>query len=430
MKSTSCLWLMLLCASMQPALIQAQEDRRAPLTLANLPASVHSQCGSKHTLRIALVGCAPDLLDERLRSGEDPHFRLIVPPRSGEFKPSRGDTELVVWLRSARTRMAVWAVPFDRADPGSLIDDLDRAVNLWIEAGPNAAGKPAVLLVPQSIVSAALPESPKLRQILAGCWQVGCLPIAVGDDGGDGGTTPGMVAVSLTTEKEIKASNVAKPQDWKNHPVSLSLRKEWLTGGPDALTGDGKAVIAYLSLLSAALPVREMPVVLERACLLGLVSPVFKSGTTGRFFRVINPAVPPPGDGPSFFLIDQVFKWDEKVNDDRGMNSIASMFQAPDEVQRRILAGIRGQTPLRHLAAMEELTGLQMITLARLGADGWGTFRTDAVPAAGSLERAFSILSTQKMSGQNPHLPLTSLSGDVQIQLRAAKLQIGAAKRN
>jgi hypothetical protein len=411
--------LMLLCGLGQPPSAGSHTERHAPLTLANVPDWVRAHCEASQRLRIALIGCAPDLQDARLRSDDGVGFRLISPLTSVEYKPSREDTELLIWLRAAWPLLTIWAIPGDPSKPAMLEEQLHSTVRQWGIEGADG-NKPDVLIVQHSLASSILRHSPRFEHILAECWRIGCLPIVVRDETGDGRAIPGMLAISVVTQRALDSGVVAEAREYAGGPVSLFLSQQCLTGVSEFWGGNARAATAYLALVSAALPVKEAPAILERASLICLVSPVFKHEPSSRhFYRVLDPVAATSATGKNFFLVDRLFDWEERVGDDKSVSTVADAFHKPDEDKRRILAGTRGETRLRHLASLAELTRLSLITLVRSSPNAIAVFRSGAEVKPGFLNHTFSLLATQT-SKENTHLPLTSFAGDAKIQVRAA----------
>jgi hypothetical protein len=398
----------------------AEEPPQTPPNLARLSGWVKARTRTDRTLQIALLGCAPDARDRRLQSDTDGLFHLIVAPQGEGFVPIEQDTELIHWLRAAWPRITVWAVPTAQGHDELADEAMGRLTEQWLRNGEKQ--KPDVLIITRPVVKAGLINSPRFRKILLDCWRVGCLPIAVCEDDSTS-TPPGILRVSPVSDRVLRSSKAAP--DHTNWPVSLRLPESCLAGVFVNRDGDSRAATAYLTLATAALPVDKSPAILERASLLGLVSPVLlDEREEHRYYRVIDldAAFNAKRRLKSiFWFTGRLINWNDKSGDQDAVFDITRCFRGEREAELRIITVLRPEVLLRHLAALEQLAQVRSISLARiLNAPSFAVLRADDRLPFDFLGLSFEVIETLTSEEVGSGLPFISVARDAPIHINAA----------
>ena len=258
-------------------------------------------------------------------------------------------------------------------------------------------------------------------KVLLNCWEHGCLPIVIGEEP-PRPTPPGVLWVAVASDRMLEGSKIAAPQDDSHHRVSLRLPESCLTGVFDSRDGIDQAAVTYLTLAAAALPAPRSPAILERASLLGLVSPILgDGGANPGYFRLIDlNAAFGQKDRIQFPYAGGIVAWDERSGDKESVFDIARCFRDAGEVELRGITLVRPDALMRHLAALEQLARVRTISLTRiLQASGIAVFRANHQLRFELVDLTFKMMRTLA-SESNARLPFVTVARDMPIQINAA----------
>lgn len=413
-------WAVLLVLGALGLAAQASAPRdQAPPTMATLPDWVRHQVKPDQVLRIAIVGCNPDVRDPRLQPDE--RFRLWL--RDGRHAPpSETDTALVVWLRSAAPRLSLVCAPLEQEQEG---DDRGAALAVAIalaarpdrDAGPDAS--PDVMYIPHELLRPRqAPWSEAVMQAIGECWRARCLPMTVAEPGR--ASAPGgllVVSLMLRAEEPNDIVDLGKGEDMKKlagRPIALRLPASSLEGAPRGL-GDTRAAAAYLTLAAATLPAEGPLPHLERVARLGQVNPVhWAEGEAEGPYRLLDVrAGIAPAPDLKIPFIDRAVPWSTRVVDLDPKDAISIMAPgAPrEEIGRRILTSVRGEARLRHLNAVAQLAGLRPIYLTHVPRRlGLAFYRLDPELEAAARQPILNLLRT--LEGQTDESLFNAVGGD------------------
>ncbi len=356
----------------------AAKDRGLPRTTKELHAWIASRLPDDKVLQIAWVGISPGLSAAAVQS-EDGFTATI---RQGNFRTVAADQQVVTVLRAAAPRLRLVVAPLMEAD-------VDNAVALAEAIRWAASQRPDVLYVPAKMFDKEAFESEAVTTALVESWSNSVLPLTVVDSEEDR-VPAGMLSV-------VDRSGTCGSTPWtakKGFDLTPPLRlpPDIVLVGIDEERSCRTAAI-YTALLAATVWAGAQTAHLERASLL-------RRHLTEEEARLKVLSGADPGtvvgltsDKPTVFLGDDNWPWNTRVVDVARIIRVAPPISGPNEVKRRILVGVNGQTFLRHLAAIGELTGMIPIFLAP-SKHGIMTYRANRLPTIARSKRILALLGT------------------------------------
>lgn len=347
-----------------------------PHTTAELPGWVESRLAPDRSPRIAWIGINPDFSYLHLPSDSG----FTVKPCEGCYPPSPADANLVAALRSGAPRLDLVISPLSDSDgdrPAALAEAITWAVRQ----------DPDVLYIPYRLFSQDDTGSKALTKALAEAWARSVLPITVVDSS-PADVPRGVFAVAIRSTSDPGCSSSSN--ELVNEYRHLYLPESVFSDGFGATRGTQAAAI-YLALVAATLPSTGAFAHLERASILFYNLPsLMPEGEGTAPYLEFSPGL---SQGGAISLGDRVYPWDARVVDVKHMVNLQGRYAEPDEVQRRIILGVNGQTRLRHLIAVGRLTSMISIFLFP-SIRGILTFRTARTPTWAQRERILDLLRT------------------------------------